>query len=80
LRCFAQILNGKYDAAEVRLHNFIKMNAIPAYYEAAKKSNIESYSRTYSFAIAQNLGGSTVLKRPAYCLEESKLPELKTSE
>jgi hypothetical protein len=39
-----------------------KNDAIPAYYEAAKKSNIESYSRTYSFAIAQNLGGSTFWK------------------
>jgi hypothetical protein len=34
---FAEILNGKYDSLEVRLHSFnIKMEAIPAYYEAAK--------------------------------------------
>jgi hypothetical protein len=41
----AEILNGKYDSLEVRLHSFnIKMDAIPA--EAAKaniKSNIRAY-------------------------------------
>ncbi len=36
---FAEILNGKYDTAEARLHNFnLKMNGITAYYEAAKKN------------------------------------------
>jgi hypothetical protein len=36
------LLNGKYDSLEVRLHSFnIKMDAIPAYYEAAK-ANIKS--------------------------------------
>jgi hypothetical protein len=35
---FAEILNGKYDSLEVRLHSFnIKMDAIPAYYEAESK-------------------------------------------
>jgi hypothetical protein len=34
-----RFLNGKYDSLDVRLHNFnIKMTAIPAYYEAAKKN------------------------------------------
>jgi hypothetical protein len=44
---FAEILNGKYDSLEVRLHSFnIKMDAIPAYYEAAKV-NIKTNARAY---------------------------------
>ncbi|WP_431241586.1 hypothetical protein ACQ9BO_16285 [Flavobacterium sp. P21] len=35
---FAEILNGKYDSLDVRLQAFnIKMNNIPAYYEATEK-------------------------------------------
>jgi hypothetical protein len=33
---FAQILNGKYDLWSAIAQFYLKMNAIPAYYEAAK--------------------------------------------
>jgi hypothetical protein len=72
---FAEILNGKYDTPEVRLHTFnIKMNAIPAYYEAAKK-NIKNPTLEHTeLAIAQNLGGSSVFEGDLNtALEKSKL-------
>jgi len=74
---FAEILNGKYDSLDVRLHNFhLKMNAIPAYYEAAK-SNIKNPTLEHTaLAIAQNLGGLSVFKRDLpKALDRSKLPE-----
>jgi uncharacterized protein (DUF885 family) len=74
---FAEILNGKYDAAEVRLHNFyLKMNAIPSYYEAAK-SNIKNPTLEHTaLAIAQNLGGLSVFEIDLpKALDKSKLPE-----
>jgi hypothetical protein len=38
LRCFcSNIKYGKYDAASAIAQFYLKMNAIPAYYEAAKK-------------------------------------------
>ena len=58
---FAEILNGKYDTPEVRLRAFnIKMNAIPAYYEAAKKNIKNPTIEHTDLAIAQNIGGSSV--------------------
>lgn len=74
---FAEILNGKYDVVEVRLHNFnLKMNAIPAYYEAAK-INIKNPTLEHtSLAIAQNLGGLSVFEKDLpIALAKSKLPE-----
>jgi hypothetical protein len=74
---FAEILNGKYDSLEVRLHNFyLKMNAIPAYYEAAK-SNIKNPTLEHTaLAIAQNLGGLSVFEKDlSIALSKSKLPE-----
>jgi hypothetical protein len=61
---FAEILNGKYDSLEVRLHNFyLKMNAISAYYEAAK-NNIKNPTLEHTaLAIAQNLGGLSVFEK-----------------
>ncbi|WP_417941598.1 DUF885 domain-containing protein [Flavobacterium sp. RS13.1] len=60
---FAEILNGKYDSLEVRLHSFnAKMNAIPAYYEAAKKNIKNPTIEHTELAIAQNLGGSSVFE------------------
>lgn len=72
---FAEILNGKYDTPEIRLHAFnLKMNAIPAYYEAAKK-NIKNPTLEHTeLAIAQNLGGSSVFEGDLNtALKKSKL-------
>ena len=60
---FAEILNGKYDAVEVRLRAFnVKMNNIPAYYEAAKKNIKNPTIEHTDLAIAQNIGGSSVFE------------------
>ncbi|MEL1254643.1 DUF885 domain-containing protein [Flavobacterium sp. DGU38] len=60
---FAEILNGKYDSLEVRLRSFnAKMNAIPAYYEAAKKNIKNPTVEHTELAIAQNIGGSSVFE------------------
>ncbi|KIO54049.1 DUF885 domain-containing protein [Flavobacterium hibernum] len=72
---FAEILNGNYDSLEVRLRAFNKkMNAIPAYYETAKK-NIKNLTIEHTeLAIAQNLGGSSVFDADLKtALEKSKL-------
>lgn len=60
---FAEILNGSYDSADVRLRNFyLKMANIPAYYEAAKK-NIKNPTLEHTqLAIEQNLGGISVFE------------------
>lgn len=60
---FAEILNGTYDTLENRLRDFdIKMNNIPAYYNAAAK-NLENPTVEHTdLAIAQNLGGLSVFK------------------
>lgn len=72
---FAEILNGKYDSLEVRLRAFnTKMNAIPAYYEAAKKNIKNPTVEHTDLAIAQNLGGSSVFQGDlSSALEKSKL-------
>jgi uncharacterized protein (DUF885 family) len=74
---FAEILNGKYDTAEVRLRNFsLKMDAIPAYYEAAK-INIKNPTLEHTaLAIDQNLGGLSVFEKDLpIALGKSKLSE-----
>lgn len=74
---FAEILNGKYDSLDVRLHSFyLKMNAIPAYYEAAK-GNIKNPTLEHTaLAIDQNLGGLSVFKKDLLiALDKSKLAE-----
>ncbi|MES2543307.1 MAG: DUF885 family protein [Bacteroidota bacterium] len=79
---FAEILNGKYDLLEVRLHNFnLKMDAIPAYYEAAKK-NIKNPTLEHTqLAIDQNLGGISVFETDlTKALNESKLTENEKNE
>jgi uncharacterized protein (DUF885 family) len=72
---FAEILNGKYDSLEVRLKAFnIKMNNIPAYYEAAKKNIKNPTIEHTDLAIAQNIGGSAVFEADLNtALEQSKL-------
>jgi hypothetical protein len=79
---FAEILNGKYDSLEVRLHNFyLKMNAISAYYEAAK-NNIKNPTLEHTaLAIAQNLGGLSVFEKDlSIALGKSKLLESEKKE
>ncbi|KAF2506763.1 DUF885 domain-containing protein [Flavobacterium zhairuonense] len=79
---FAEILNGKYDAADVRLHAFnIKMNNIPAYYEAAKKNIKNPTIEHTDLAISQNIGGSTVFEGELNdALSKSKLSETEKKE
>jgi hypothetical protein len=74
---FAEILNGKYDSLEVRLHSFyLKMNTIPAYYEAAKNNIKDPTLEHTALAIAQNLGGLSVFQKDlSIALGKSKLPE-----
>ncbi|KQB42377.1 DUF885 domain-containing protein [Flavobacterium aquidurense] len=72
---FAEILNGKYDPLEVRLRAFnVKMNNVPAYYEAAKKNIKNPTIEHTELAIAQNLGGSSAFDTDLNAaLEQSKL-------
>ncbi|WP_413998331.1 DUF885 domain-containing protein [Flavobacterium sp. W1B] len=74
---FAEILNGNYDALENRLQNFNKkMNAIPAYYEAAKKNIKNPTLEHTALAIDQNLGGISVFEKDLHeALNKSRLPE-----
>jgi hypothetical protein len=72
---FSEILNGKYDSLEVRLHSFnIKMEAIPRYYEAAK-ANIKNPTLEHTaLGISQNLGGVSVFQKDlTTALNKSKL-------
>ncbi len=61
---FAEMLNNNYDTLPMRLHNFyLKMQNIPAYYEAAKK-NIKNPTKEHTqLAIDQNLGGVSVFEK-----------------
>jgi hypothetical protein len=65
----SEILNGKYDSLEVRLHSFnIKMDAIPAYYEAAK-ANIKPNIRAYCSWDLSKFRWSVRFKRFDYCFK-----------
>ncbi len=61
---FAEMLNNNYDTLPMRLHHFyLKMQYIPAYYEAAKK-NIKNPTKEHTqLAIDQNLGGLSVFEK-----------------
>ena len=79
---FAEILNGKYDKLETRLHNFnLKMNGIVGYYEAAKK-NIQNPTIEHTvLAISQNLGGISVFEKDLNsALSKSKLAATERTE
>ena len=66
---FAEILNGTYDSLDKRLHNFyLKMEYIPAYYEAARKNIKNPTEEHRQLAIEQNIGGASVF--------ENDLPEI----
>jgi uncharacterized protein (DUF885 family) len=79
---FAEILNGTYDSPEVRLRAFSKkMDAVPAYYEAAKKNIKNPTAEHTALAIAQNLGGSSVFEDELKdALEKSSLTAEEKSE
>lgn len=79
---FAEILNGNYDSLEVRLRAFnIKMNNIPAYYEAAKKNIKNPTIEHTDLAIAQNIGGSSVFEADLNdALAKSKLSDAEKKE
>ncbi|MEN2416027.1 DUF885 domain-containing protein [Flavobacterium mesophilum] len=79
---FAEILNGNYDSLEVRLRAFnVKMNNIPAYYEAAKKNIKNPTIEHTDLAISQNIGGSTVFEDDLNAaLSKSKLSETEKKE
>ena len=72
---FSEILNGNYDSLDNRLRNFnLKMNNIPAYYEAAKENIKNPTAEHTALAIAQNLGGISVFEVDLKtALEKSKL-------
>jgi len=74
---FAEILNGNYDSLDNRLRNFnLKMDNIPAYYEAARKNLKNPTVEHTELAIAQNLGGISVFEVDLKsALEKSKLPQ-----
>lgn len=74
---FANMLANNYDSLDTRLHNFyLRMAAIPAYYEAAKK-NISSPTLEHTaLAIEQNTGGLSVFNTDLKdALAKSHLPE-----
>lgn len=61
---FAEILNGTYDSLDNRLQNFyLKMEHIPAYYEAAKKNIKNPTEEHRQLAIEQNIGGTSVFEK-----------------
>ena len=60
---FAEILNGNYGTIDSRLRDFdLKMNNVPAYYQAAAKNLKNPTVEHTQLAIAQNLGGLSVFK------------------
>jgi uncharacterized protein (DUF885 family) len=79
---FAEILNGKHDSLEKRLHSFnAKMTTIPAYYEAAKKNLKNPTVEHTALAIAQNLGGIAIFEQDLNAaLNKSKLKAVEKKE
>lgn len=74
---FAEILNGTYDSLDTRLHNFyLKMQYVPAYYEAAKSAIKNPTLEHTQLAIDQNLGGLSVFQGDLEtALKNSHLPD-----
>lgn len=74
---FAEMLNGTYDTPEARLNAFyLRMENVPAYYEAAKR-NIKSPTIEHTqLAIDQNLGSVSVFEDELrQAIDTSKLDE-----
>ncbi len=74
---FAEMLNNNYDSLDVRLHNFnLKMQNIPAFYEAAKTYIKNPTVEHTQLAIDQNLGGLSVFEKDLpEALKKSHLDE-----
>lgn len=74
---FAEILANNYDSLDIRLKNFhIRMVAVPAYYEAAKKNSVHPTREHTELAISQNLGGVSVFETDlAEALSKSQLTD-----
>jgi uncharacterized protein (DUF885 family) len=79
---FAEILNGKYDSLENRLHSFnLKMDRVADYYEAAKKNIKNPTIEHTALAISQNLGGISVFENDLLTtLNKSKLSNSEKNE
>lgn len=79
---FALLLNEKYDSLDTRLHNFyLKMKAIPAYYEAAKQNIKNPTTEHTQLAIEQNTGGLSVFESELQAaLKQSHLSETEKNE
>lgn len=72
---FAELMNNNYDSLDTRLYNFyLRMSAVPVYYEAAK-NNIKSPTLEHTeLAISQNLGGVSTFETDLdEVLKKSKL-------
>jgi uncharacterized protein (DUF885 family) len=74
---FATMLANNYDSLDNRLrHFYIRMAAIPAYYEAAKKNISNPTTEHTMLAIEQNAGGVSVFETDLKeALSKSRLPE-----
>lgn len=79
---FGELLNGKYDSLDTRLHNFyLKMRNVPAFYEAAKQ-NIQNPTLEHTkLAIEQNTGGLSIFESELSAqLKKSHLPDTEKKE
>jgi uncharacterized protein (DUF885 family) len=79
---FADMLNNNYDSLDTRLRNFyLKMNNIPAFYEAAKRNIKNPTVEHTKLAIDQNIGGASVFEKDLdEALAKSHLSEAEKSQ
>lgn len=79
---FAEMLANNYDSLDARLENFyLKLNYVPAYYEAAKQNIKNPTAEHTQLAIDQNIGGASVFTTDLNeALTRSKLSEEKKVE
>lgn len=74
---FANMLSNNYDSLDNRLRNFhLRMAAVPAYYEAAKKNIVNPTVEHTELGAEQNLGGVSVFEKDLpEAVAKSHLPE-----
>jgi uncharacterized protein (DUF885 family) len=79
---FGELLNGKYDSLDTRLHNFyLKMRNIPAFYEAAKQTIKNPTLEHTKLAIEQNAGSISIFESELdNQLKRSHLPDTEKKE
>ena len=72
---FGEMLNNNYDSLDNRLHSFyLRMENIPAFYEAAKKNIVNPTKEHTALAIDQNTGSVSVFEKDLKeALDKSKL-------